>query len=427
MNELEDRLRTDLAARARRADPALIRPLREPAARTRLRVPRWLAPLAAAAAVTAVIIGTGFAGQLPAHGPGAAPVAGLPGYYLTVDAIDEPGPGNYARAVVRGSATGKTLATARIPMVGAESPSVTAAGDGRTYVVVDDTFASAGHGYTVRIYRLRVGPGGRTIRVDRLPIKTFPLVVDGVALSPDGSKLAIAEQSCHGGGCQYGQIQVHLLTGGTAQADHPVRTWRTQASGIPMFLSWSADGGQIGFLWESGLHSPPHRQRDGYRLLDVAGPAGGQRTVGSLLPAGPVVRVAPNPGHDIPAAFVTLDGQALVTSSTRVIRGQANHDTVITKVVELPVAGGQAPRVLYRATARGVPQADGQAGGDVADLGCRVLSLDTAARHPLVQCFLFGRFRFGFLAGGHLRPLPGVPNFYCTQRCRGPMWGTATW
>jgi hypothetical protein len=258
--------------------------------------------------------------------------------------------------------------------------------------------------------------------VDRLPITTKPLAVDGVALSPDGSKLAIAEQSCHGGGCQYSQIQVRSLTGDTAQADRTVQTWRTRASGIPLFLSWSADGSQIGFLWESGLHSPPHRQRDGYRLLDVAAPGS------SLLPAGAaVVQVAPNPAHDLPAAFVTVDGQAFVTSSTRVIRGKANHDTVITKVMELPVGGGQPERVLYRVTARGVPQADGEAGGDVADEGCRVLSLDTAARHPLVQCFLFGQFRFGFLAGGHLRPLPGVPNFNCTQRCRGPLWGTATW
>ena len=63
----------------------------------------------------------------------------------------------------------------------------------------------------------------------------------------------------------------------------------------------------------------------------------------------------------------------------------------------------------------------------MASEGCRVLSLDTAVRHPLVQCFLFGQFRFGVLAGGRLRPLPGVPNPYCTQRCRGPMSGTATW
>jgi hypothetical protein len=424
MTDLEDRLRADLATRARQADPGLIRPLREPAARARLRVPRWLAPVAAAAAVTAVIIGAGFAGQLPGHGPVAAPVAGLPGHYLTVD---QPGPGNVARAVVRSSATGKALATVRIPMVGSESPSVAAAADGRTYVVVDDSFQSAGHGYSVRIYRLRVGPGGRTIRVDRLPIKTFPLAVDAVALSPDGGKLAIAEQSCRHGGCQYSQVQVRLLTGSTAGADRTVQTWRTRASGLPLSLSWSADGSQIGFLWESGLHSPPHRQRDGYRLLAVAAPGVAAPPVSALLAAGPVVQVAPNPGHDIPAAFVTMDGQALVTSSTRVIRGQGNHDTVITRVVELPVGGGQAQRVLYQATGRGVPQADGQAGGDVASEGCRVLSLDTSARHPLVQCFLFGQFRFGVLAGGQLRPLPGVPNSYCTQRCREPMSGTATW
>jgi hypothetical protein len=413
MNDLEDRLRAGLATRARQADPALIRPLREPAARARRRMPGWLAPVAAAAAVAAVIIGAGFAVQLPGHDPVAAPATGLPGYYLT---LDQPGTGtgHFAQAVVRGSATGTPLARARIPMLGGESPSVTAAADGRTFVVVDNTFESPGHGYGVRIYRLRVGPDGRTVRVDRLPIRTWPLAVDGVALSPDGSKLAIAEQSCPGGSCQYSQIQVRSLADGTT------RTWRTRASGLPLALSWAADGSQVGFLWESGVHSPPPRQRDGYRLLSVAD-AGG-----ALLPAGPVVAVAANPGSDIPAAFVTPDGGAFVTSSTRIVRGQNHHVTVITKVIELPVRGGQAQRVLYEATARGVPQTYGGA-GTIDEQGCTVLSLDPAAQHPLVQCFMLGQFRFGVLASGHLKSLPGVPDEYCTSECRGPRWGTAAW
>ena len=146
-------------------------------------------------------------------------------------------------------------------MGGQESPSVTAAADGRTYVVVD-SFQDAGHRPGLRIYRLRVGPGGRTIRVDRLPLAIKPLGVDAVALSPDGKKLALAEQSCHGSSCQYSQVQVRLLTGSTNQADRPVQTWRTRASGAPWNLSWSPDGSQIGFLWESGLHSPPRKRRN---------------------------------------------------------------------------------------------------------------------------------------------------------------------
>src|SRR6266487_1672292 len=104
MTDLEDRLRAELAAFAQRADPALIRPLREPAIRARPRVPGWLAPAAAA---------------------------------------------------------GATLASARIPLLDGESPSVTGAADGRTFIIVDNTGQAPGHGYGVRFYRLRVGPDGR--------------------------------------------------------------------------------------------------------------------------------------------------------------------------------------------------------------------------------------------------------------------------
>src|SRR6266536_1672858 len=279
MTDLEDRLRAELAAFAQRADPALIRPLREPAIRARPRVPGWLAPAAAAVAVTVVVMGVAFVGWLAGHRPATGPVAGVPRYYLT---LDGPWSGHFARAVVHGSATGATLASARIPLLDGESPSVTGAADGRTFIIVDNTGQAPGHGYGVRFYRLRVGPDGGTVRLSRLPIKVWPLAVDDVAVSPDGSRLAIAEQSCGGSRCRYSQIQVRSLATGAT------KTWRTRAAGAPWNLSWAAGGHQVGFLWESGLHSPPRPQRDGYRLLNVAGPGGDLLPAGAVLPARPV-------------------------------------------------------------------------------------------------------------------------------------------
>ena len=409
MTDLEERLRAELAAFAQRADPALIRPLREPAVRARPRVPGWLAPAAAAAAVAAVVMGVAFAGRLAGHGPATGPVAGVPRYYLTLDQ-----PGQFARAVVHGSETGAELASARIPLLDGESPSVTGAADGRTFIIVDNTRQAPGHGYGVRFYRLRVGPDGRTVRLGRLPIKVWPLAVDDVALSPDGSRLAIAEQSCRSSRCRYSQIQVRSLAAGAT------RTWRTRASGAPWNLSWAAGGNQVGFLSESGLHSPPPPQRDGYRLLNVAGPGS------DLLPAGAVASVSPNPGGDIPPALVTPDGRAFITSSTRIFPGRDHHMTVTAKIIKLSARTGRVQRVLYAASARGVPQKYGNA-GTLDEQGCAVLSLDPTGQHPLVRCFLLGRFRFGTLASGHLKPLPGIPNIYCVRECRGPMWGTAAW
>ena len=205
MTDLEDRLRAELDAFARRADPAVIRPR---------RAPRWLAAAAAAAAVAVVIAGVTLAVRAPGHHPpptGPGPIAGVPPYYLT---LDQPSKGLVATAVLRSSATGAVLARARVPLQGGEQPSVTGSADGRTYAVLDNTFQGAGHGYGVRFYRLQAGPQGRSLRVDRLPISTYPLAVDGASLSPDGRKIAIAEQSCRGERCRYNQIRVRTLATG---------------------------------------------------------------------------------------------------------------------------------------------------------------------------------------------------------------------
>jgi hypothetical protein len=334
----------------------------------------------------------------------------VPPYYLT---LDQPSRGRVATAVLRSSATGAVLTRARVPLLGSEQPSVTGSADGRTYVVVDNTFQGAGHGYGVRFYRLQAGPQGRSMRVDRLPISTFPLGVDGAALSPDGRELAIAEQSCRGDHCQYNQIQVRSLATGAT------RTWRTRHEGGPFSLSW-AGSATIGFRWEGALKSPSPRLRAGYRLLDVTGPGG------DLLAAGPVVRLRPNPGHDIPAAFVTPDGRAFVTSSTRVARGRDHHVTVTAKIIMVSARTGKVQRVLYTESASGVPRALGRT-GSLAEQRCMVLALDRTGEHPLIQCFVMGRFSFGTLIGGHLAPMAGLPNSYCVRQCRGPMWGDATW
>jgi len=358
-----------------------------------------------------VIIGVAFAARLVGHGPASGSVAGVPRYYLT---LDGPWSGHFARAVVRSSATGAALASVRIPLLDGESPSVTGAADGRTFLIVDNTRQAAGHGYGVRFYRLRVGPDGHALQLRRLSVNVWPLAVDDVALSPDGSRLAIAGQSCRGNRCQYSQIQVRSLATGAT------KTWRTRAPGAPWILSWAAGGHQVGFLWESGLHSPPPTQRDGYRLLNVAGPGN------SLLTAGAVVPTSPTPRGGVPPALLTPDGRAFITSSTRIVPSRDHQVMVIAKIIKLSARNGRVQRVLYATSARGFPQKYGNS-GTLDEQGCTVLSLDPTGHHPLVRCFLLGRFSFGTLASGHLRPLPGIPNIYCVRECRGPMWGTAGW
>src|SRR5262249_52276982 len=203
------------------------------------------ADVAAAAAVAAVVLGVAFADRLAGHGPAIGPVAGVPRYYLT---LDRPWSGHVARAVVHGSATGAALATARIPLLGGESPSVTGAADGRTFIIVDNTFEAPGHGYGVRFYRLRVGPDGRAVRLDPLRIQVWPSAGDDGALPPEGSGLAPGEQS------QSTQPQVRPRPPG------PPRPGRPRPRGAPGHLPGAAGGHQGGFLGERGVHSPPQAQ-----------------------------------------------------------------------------------------------------------------------------------------------------------------------
>ena len=146
----------------------------------------------------------------------------------------------------------------------------------------------------------------------------------------------------------------------------------------------------------------------------------------TCCPPGAAALVTPNPGGDIPPAFVTADGQAFITSRTQIAPGRGHHVTVTTKIIKLSARAGREQRVLCTASARGVPQTHGNA-GTRDQQGCTVLSLDPTGQHPLVRCFLLGRFTFGTLADGHLRPLPGIPNSYCARGCRGERWGTAAW
>ncbi len=78
------------------------------------------------------------------------------------------------------------------------------------------------------------------------------------ALSPDGSRLAIAVQSCQPGSCPYTGIRVVTLATGAAS------TWATRAHEVvPRLLSW--DGNERVAFGGDGR---------GYRLLSVAGPGG---------------------------------------------------------------------------------------------------------------------------------------------------------
>jgi hypothetical protein len=402
VSDLEQRLRRDLKDLSERAGPDSIRPLRVPAVRRRSRVVRWLAPVAAVAAVVGVITGVSVASQpagqghneLPTSQPATSPepAGTMPPYYVT--AYQSFGAGNREPATfaaVHDSATGATLATVQMPTLegyqgGTEGPNITAAGDDRTFVITESaTLSPAAWNSLSRFYLLRVAADGRSASVRLLPVSIRNLMVDGVALSPDGSQLAVAAQRCQGAGrCQFTGIRVITLATGAA-AD-----WTAQASGAVYTLSWAGDH-YLAFEWQ-GMGTD-----QGYRLLDVAG------TGGNLL-AGPAIAspapVTADGGYTAPA-LITPDGKAVITTAISDIPEGNGRDTVIAKIVELSAGTGQLLKVLYTATAKHATSGTAAS----LDQDCQVLSLGPTGVQPLVSCFTFGR-----VDNGRLTPLPGFPS-----------------
>src|SRR5262249_7120772 len=152
----------------------------------------------------------------------AAP-AGLPAY----DVALAPGPlgGQPAQAVVRATATGAVLATVRPPRPYATFSAVTGAADDRTFVLAAQPRqqpTASGH-VLIKFFLLRLDPAAGTARLTALRIPTVSgswIQGAGIALSPAGSKLAVAlsieRQSV---------IELFDLAGG------PVREWTAQLPG----------------------------------------------------------------------------------------------------------------------------------------------------------------------------------------------------
>jgi hypothetical protein len=363
---------------------------------------RWLAPVAAVAAVIGVVAGVSLASRSQGHrsAPVQSPIppepAGpMPSYYVTAwqtYAGSDNGTRIPTFAVVHDSATGAVLATVRVPTVstqgGTEGPSITA-GDDLTYVI----------GQGGRYYLMRVAADGRSATLSRLPLSVPGyLSVSDVALSPDGRRLAMDVQHCTAKteSCPYTGVRVVTIATGAASM------WTTRANGAPFNVSWAGNE-RVAFEWQSGVRTPPPGQQTGYRLLSLTGPGR------NLLAARAIASPATEPNYYVPAALVTADGSMVITSTVQNIPAGHRRDTVVARVVELSASTGQLLRVLHTATVRdviaGLNGPVGQPTTGQLDEDCNVLSLGPAGVHVLVDCFGFGR-----VDDRRFTPLPGFPS-----------------
>jgi hypothetical protein len=404
MTDLEDRLRRDLKIIWGYAQQGPIRPLRVPPPRRRSRAVRWLAPVAAMAAVIGIIAGVSLAGRSAgSRPPSTALPAGTPKYYVTlritvrvVHARAVPGS---VTAIVRSSATGAALASVLIARARPAEPIlrpwnaaiwITAAATDRVFAIAD------GPGVDI----LRLAPNGRIASLTHLPKKISSSQVD--QLSPDGTELAVpilpsSIASCtKSSPCTSGLEVVSLATGAT-------RTWLSRAS-VPLagsVLSWPGSGHEVlvGYL---GLGCAHEKFGCQYRLLNVAG-SGGSLLANARRLAYP----ASNPGWGgIHLQYpLTPDGNAIITSTISQSYPYGKHGAA-GHVAEFSATTGQLLRLLYttHAAAPGTPD-------------CIVDSLGPTGLHALIQCISFNhhgtvRGGFGRLDGNLFTALPGPSSPY---------------
>jgi hypothetical protein len=294
MNTIEDRIRAAARAAADTVPQDSVPPLRLPpeqgSARSRPGWGGWarrLTPLAAAVAVVVVVIaavGIGRAMHSPADraptttsGPGPVlagpPISSyvssgqVPPYYVAITSRGNPNL-DPSYAVVKATVSGKTLATIGPSVAGGTILAVTAAADDRTFVLDEQHWSdSENQGYGTRtFYEFRLSSAGRPGPLTRLPmIVPNGQLLTGLAMSPDGSKLAITvEPDNDKNEPNLTTVSVYTLATGA------VRTWTGNGTigtigDDARSLSWTADGRTLAFDWLSA--SGP--QGMGVRLLDL--------------------------------------------------------------------------------------------------------------------------------------------------------------
>jgi hypothetical protein len=382
-------------------------------------------PLAAAAAVAFVVLGgtaagswltrssggqSSGSGRPVATGQGAGTGAAIsadavPAYYVALQ--------NAAYASVRSTATGALLAriNTSVPFVG-----VTGAADDRTFVldaqrsIVGPTVTWPGQ---PALYLLRLTASGAEKSLTRLTFPRLPkgTMVTGLALSPDGEKLAVAVDAGLTSKPGVQAIMISTLATGT------VRIWSAtgslvlkdpngfSGSGVDgsQTISWTADGKTLAFdtanqAWDVSV-----------RLLDTT-TSGDSLTADSRLGAivtPPYTRAAAT-GKDhlsqcVSDSIVTPDGSSIVCQYSTISGGGPSAkgpSSSTTGFIQYSTATGTIMRVF------GVFTHPGQGPGGENSLywaGPEGKTLIASIGTPRGT-------QVGIVSGETFKPLPGITS-----------------
>ncbi|MEV5754259.1 hypothetical protein AB0L00_41145 [Actinoallomurus sp. NPDC052308] len=277
--------------------------------------------------------------------PDAAAGGGGPAFIVAATGFGEL-PKGASRVEVRGSRT-EQLYDTRAASHGLTFQYVGAAQDNRTFFVMEVPIRQTACN-TIHIYRMRVADSGKissftplgtriqggTMRREALP--------GGLAVSPDGKKLAYAVLPC---GIPADRLfykigVVDLRTG--AQ-----REWTDPRESVVSSLSWTADDRKVAFLRREPTHQPddgnhPLTKNGVVRLLDTD--ANGSSLLSSRILVRQSARLT-----NLWAAAISGDGDTI-----SVVGEYTPLDGAYT-ICEIAVADGRVLRTLYHETMDGQP------------------------------------------------------------------------
>lgn len=297
---------------------------------------------------TGPLPGTHLDQMITAAPSAAAAESGLPRYYAVASQAGTPA------LQVRSSATGKIVSTVAAPAgCMPDTYQVVTAGDDRGFVFSCLVTATRKN----RFYRLQISSRGVPTTVTSLPV---PLVassfVTGLALTPDGRKLAIGAQ--RGAGAV---IEVVTLATGAS------RTWTGPAMSRPTLLTWTDNGREIGF-WSQGL-----------RALDVT-------AAGSSLASARLVLSMGNKAELVQEAMLSPDGTTVIADvSYNFPHGNIPTKTaVIGGIAEVAAGSGKTERLFIAQHVKGN-----------AIYPCQVTAIDASGHHILAGCDQFDRIDRG--------------------------------
>jgi len=330
MTALEERLRGELRAESEIITPESIAPLRLPGDTDHVPClprrggarhwPEWVKPLAAAVAAGAVIAGTfAIAHALPgtrqqswSPTPG---YAGVPRYYaytLQGDIFDYTSHGTeYGASVtgrylrIRATDSGKLITVLAPPKPYNNFQTISADATGTVFVLGamhdwqryanprPSVFART-QATPMRFLAVRITGGRARVISLHLPVTVTPGQGPSIALSPDGTRLALA----YGGRGRPAVVDVITLPDGRVRHwTSPRVPWRPLLSGRG---AWTANGRTL-VLQER--YAPASTQ---VRLIDTAAP-------GTSLAAGKLLVLRAPVGESAPPwAFITPDGTKLI-------------------------------------------------------------------------------------------------------------------